>query len=362
MRKKIIVNAARAIDTKGGVSNVANALDKEFNQLGYETRQFTLSDTGIRHCEFSNNRLNKLWLIFEIFWASVVGSWILKKRYPKSDYWVISHNDFLYGQTYVNHGLHKALVSQNGLLKMGIRNPLHFFLYARETIRHKYNVHQQVVCFSEKQKQEFKEHYPLAKDVISIIPNGIDLVRFNSKNPLPDDAISLKPQGKKAIIFVGYEFERKGLVFALKALTFLPDSWRLIVVGGDSRQIQIASLQTQQLNLTNRVTFTGPRYDVEKLYCLADCFVLPASFEPWGLVAIEAMASGIPAIMTPVGSSNSFILNGVNGYFCDQDAKDIANKVLSSQKFSPQAIEESVRKFSWREVAKTYLKRIENND
>ncbi|MEJ2045160.1 MAG: glycosyltransferase family 4 protein [Reinekea sp.] len=354
MSKPLIVNAARAIDAKGGVSNVANALNQEFTASGYKTATFTLENTGLKSRNHLNPVLNKLQLIFDITWTSTVGTLLLRKKFNNYQHCVICHNDFMFGDIYVNHGLHKALLMQSGCWKMILRNPIHLFLLIRETLRHRLGIHKTVVCFSEQQKKEFIQYFPYQKAKVVIIPNGIDLNRFNPDQPAPEDSPMKGEHGEKYLLFVGYEFNRKGLIHAINALQFLPDNWHLVAVGGDDQQIEKFAKYAHSKKLSSRLVFTGPRYDVERLYAAADCFVLPADFEPWGLVALEAMACGTPVIMTKVGSSMDFLKPGKNGYFCEQSDENIAHQILASQSLDQKSIIESVKPFSWPAIAQRY--------
>jgi len=359
MQSKIIVNAARAIDTKGGVSNVANALDNEFKKLGYKTELFTLKDSGIPSKTFKNRFFQKLWLFLEVTWATTIGTAILKFKYPKKKYYVICHNDFLYGQMHINHGLHRAMIEQSGKLKAFMRNPIHLFLYLREAFRHKFKIHDTVICFSAQQKTEYLNYFPKQRANVRIIPNGINLERFTPEGNTPEKAEFKISADSKIIIFVGYEFDRKGLQYVIEALKLLPDEWVLLIAGGDNQQIKEYQTKATAQNLDNRVRFLGQRTDVEQLYRLANCFVLPATFEPWGLVAIEAMASGTPVVMTKTGSSSDFIKEHKNGCFCEQNAQSVADKILKCENLSTQysitEIAATVEHYAWINVAKQYL-------
>ncbi|WP_428241001.1 glycosyltransferase family 4 protein [Gynuella sp.] len=356
-KKKTIVNAARQIDSHGGISSVALNLTRQFKDNGYDVVDFTLTNTGLKPRKFKSRFFQKLWLFFEIIWATTVGSIVLFLKYPQKDCIIISHNDFLCGQIYINHGLHKGMVKQRGGLFVAcVRNPMHLFIYVREEVRHRLGIHSSVVCFSEQQKKELLYYYPGICSDIYIIPNGVDLDRFSDNSLLPDDFSSLSiPNEERKILFVGHEFKRKGLRWAIESLGFLSPEWNLIVIGGDQDQWREVSVNLSSAQLLNRVFFLGKRYDVEKFYRLADCFVLPADFEPWGLVAIEAIASGTPVVMTNTGSSSDFIMENVNGFFCSQDPIDIANKIRRTTLLESKIIKDSVIKYSWSSVIKKYL-------
>lgn len=85
-----------------------------------------------------------------------------------------------------------------------------------------------------------------------------------------------------------------------------------------------------------RVRFTGFRNDVQRFYSIADVFVLPSTYEGFGQVFLEAMASGVPCIGLKsnypdiIVASDEIIINGKNGYLADPYSyDDLADKISS---------------------------------
>jgi glycosyltransferase involved in cell wall biosynthesis len=95
-----------------------------------------------------------------------------------------------------------------------------------------------------------------------------------------------------AALFVGGDWERKGLDIAIQAVA--QAGWKLIVVGrGD-----IGSWEECARAHGAKVVFCGHLARPERIYCAADAFVLPSRYEGFALVAIEAAASGLPLLVT----------------------------------------------------------------
>lgn len=100
----------------------------------------------------------------------------------------------------------------------------------------------------------------------------------------------------RVAVFVGHDFRRKGLRWAIEAIAKTQQQWSLLVVGlGKARdyidQINAAGLQ-------NRVKLLGPTREVNTVYMAGDALLLPTFYDSFGLVAIEAMAHGLPVIST----------------------------------------------------------------
>jgi len=130
--------------------------------------------------------------------------------------------------------------------------------------------------------------------------NGVDFDRFVPERD-PATRAELRREfgvddSRPTVIFVGNGFARKGLRFLLEAWRRINDDARLLVVGADRAAASYERLAHKLV--AGRVRFNGPSKNVERLMRGADVFALPSLFEPFGNVAIEAMASGAPALTT----------------------------------------------------------------
>ena len=97
---------------------------------------------------------------------------------------------------------------------------------------------------------------------------------------------------------------------------------RLVVVGGDIQHdpaLKQLQATAQELGLADIVAFVGavPQVELPLYYNAADIFVMPSYFESFGLVALEAMACGLPVIATRVGGPREFVKAGETGYLID---------------------------------------------
>jgi glycosyltransferase involved in cell wall biosynthesis len=75
------------------------------------------------------------------------------------------------------------------------------------------------------------------------------------------------------------------------------------------------------------VRFVGHRSDIERYYAAADVFVMPASFDISPLAGLEALASGLPILITDLGGVREYLRDNFNGWFVRPDAGDIASKL-----------------------------------
>jgi UDP-glucose:(heptosyl)LPS alpha-1,3-glucosyltransferase len=159
----------------------------------------------------------------------------------------------------------------------------------------------EIVAISRLGAREIGRLYGVPPTRLTVVYNGVDLVRFHPDNRGRHRAAARAeagvPAGTWAALFAGSGFERKGLDTALQALAALGDrAGRLLVLGrGDERPYRA---QAERLGVAARVAWLGPRPEIERWYAAADALVLPSRYEPFGNVHLEALASGVPVVTT----------------------------------------------------------------
>src|SRR2546427_963317 len=184
------------------------------------------------------------------------------------------------------------------------------------------------VCVSEGVASEVREHYPALADRVLTIHNGVDTRRFTpgryAEQAHAARAELTLAENRSVALFVGSEWERKGLEPVIRALALAPE-WQLVVAGsGDrARYERIA----QSLGVADAVRWAGLRDDVEVLYELADVLVFPTSYEAFPLVALEAAASGVPLLVTPVSGVRELVRDGEAGFLITREPGVIANRL-----------------------------------
>ncbi len=125
--------------------------------------------------------------------------------------------------------------------------------------------------------------------------------------------------GPLRLLFVGNLIPRKGLDTLLRALARVRGEWRLVVVGrpsADPAHARALRRLAAELELGNRVAWRGGVGDDELAAELAaaDVLAVPSQYEGFGIVYLEGMAFGLPAIATTAGAAHEIITDGVNGF------------------------------------------------
>lgn len=136
---------------------------------------------------------------------------------------------------------------------------------------------------------------------------------------------------------------------------------KLLLVG-DGPEMTVVCKLVKKLNIEDRVLFLGKQDNVEELYSISDLMLLLSEKESFGLVALEAMACGVPCIGTNVGGIPEVIDNGKSGYICELgDIMDMSNKAIEllrnpekHQEFSRASIKLVTDKFQATTIVKQY--------
>jgi UDP-glucose:(heptosyl)LPS alpha-1,3-glucosyltransferase len=105
----------------------------------------------------------------------------------------------------------------------------------------------------------------------------------------------------RVAVFVGHNFRRKGLRYAIEAVARTKTRWKLLVVGlGKAREyIELANrLGIGDDGREARVLFVGPTREMDRVYAAADALLLPTFYDSFGLVVMEALAWGLPVVTT----------------------------------------------------------------
>ncbi|MHB1292964.1 MAG: glycosyltransferase family 4 protein, partial [Sulfuricella sp.] len=281
------------------VSNAIQALSAEGASLTVVTRRWETGE-GHGHLICNPPYLGSLWRDWG-FARCVCGT--LKKH---SFDLVQSHERIACCDVFrAGDGVHREWLAQRrrilgslGRLRLAL-NPYHHYVLAAEKKLFASPRLKAVICISRMVKEDIQRHYGVPDDKLHVIYNGVDTTHFHpslaeSHRQPTRSAFGIPPEAP-LFLFVGSGFQRKGLAVLLRALAQLPESSHLLVVGRDKRTKALIRV-AEQLGLTGRVHFAGGQEDVRPFYGAADVLVFPTLYEPFGNVALEAMACGLPVV------------------------------------------------------------------
>lgn len=229
---------------------------------------------------------------------------------------VQSHERSLEQDIYrAGEGSHRAYLAAMGRGGLQV-NPQHRLLLYLERRIFSLRSARHVVAIAARGKSEIQALYGTPADRVTVVYNGVDLDRFhpdNRKRWREEIRISLGiPAESWLIAFVGSGFERKGLGALLAAVALLADRHARVLVAGKGRT-ETYRATAARLGIADAVTWIAPRPDVERLYAAADVVALPARYEPFGNVHLEALASGVPVLTSAATGGAEVVGDGVSG-------------------------------------------------
>lgn len=176
-----------------------------------------------------------------------------------------------------------------------------------------------ILCISPVMVEDFKSIYGTADGKLSLLENPMmtlppedhkiqqDRQRFREMYALAGT--------DRVAVFVGHDFRRKGLAWAIRAVAESKISWKLLVVGLGKVREYVAL--AQRLGIGDRVKFIGPTRATGAVYSAADVLLFPTFYDSFGLVAMEALTYGLPVISTRFLGCCAYIENHKLGTIVD---------------------------------------------
>jgi glycogen(starch) synthase len=222
----------------------------------------------------------------------------------------------------------------------------------------------QVIACSAYMRDHVSDIYGIEEERVAVIPNGIDpadLQPFDDAAMRDFRARFARPH-EKLVLLVGRLVYEKGFQVALEALPRVIaelEGVRFLVAGSGTHEQELKA-QAAELGLLDHGTFLGWIGDdvLHTLYRIADLTVVPSIYEPFGLVALEAMASGCPCLVADTGGLREVVPHEDVGLrFQSRDPRslaDVAIRVLADDKLGRRLVAEAyehVRSFDWADVA-----------
>ena len=191
----------------------------------------------------------------------------------------------------------------------------------------------EVVVNSNYMKNELQRLFGLPYEKINVVPNGVNLNLFNGVERDYNFRRKYAMDNEKIILFMGRLVYEKGIQHLISAMPKILNGYHdaKLVICGKGGMIDELKAQANNLGLGNKVYFAGymSGKDVQRMYKAADIAVFPSTYEPFGIVALEAMLSERPIVVSDIGGLNEIVEHRVNGMkaYCG-NANSFADSIL----------------------------------
>ncbi len=226
-----------------------------------------------------------------------------------------------------------------------------------------------VIATSRFMAHEVQRYFALPEDKISIIPNGVDPTRYTTIPP--EERTAARAQWaaphESIVYYVGRVQQEKGLfvlVDAARQVLATNPSVKFIIAGTGSILGALRE-RVEAMELSDRIWLPGYISDAmrDELYQIADVAVFPSLYEPFGIVALEAMAARCPVIVSDVGGLGEVVDQGITGLKVEPDRSDrLAHTILQTLSHRTQALEMAARAYAvvcqvyaWDHIARANL-------
>jgi D-inositol-3-phosphate glycosyltransferase len=220
-----------------------------------------------------------------------------------------------------------------------------------------------VICASEGEKEMLASLYGVPPSLVSVVPCGVDTDVFRPIDKSGARKVLGLPPKERIVLFVGRIEPLKGIDVLLRAVADLDGRPRVLVIGGDGKDIarkaELASLAAE-LRIADKITFLDavPHGELPLYYNAADVCVVPSYYESFGLVAVEAMACGVPVIASRVGGLKETVQDGQTGYLvpwlCPEPFGEKLDLLLNNEPLRRSLGREAriaAERYHWSEVA-----------
>jgi len=171
-----------------------------------------------------------------------------------------------------------------------------------------YSFYQKIICITPEVKEQLRLKLNLSSEKLIVIENGVNIEKIQTAIKADRYEFGYTDRDKILIMVAAFR-EGKDQDTVIKTLKILPNNFKLILVGDGIRKSKLEDL-VAELDLKNRVSFLGFRSDVYSLYKMSDIAILSSHWEGFGLVSVEAMASGTPTIASDVSGLNNVVKGG----------------------------------------------------
>ncbi|MGN7399647.1 glycosyltransferase family 4 protein [Cytobacillus praedii] len=362
----------------GGLAKHAHGLSIGLQRLGYKVYVITANPGYLKGEEFAEGvhiyRVSSYCDNNSDFfkWVAGLNAAIAEKVLHlarKHSFSIIHAHDWLVGESanFIKSSLNLPLITtihatEHGR-NHGIYTELQSFIHEKEQKLVLTSDH--IIVCSDYMNEELVQLFEVSEKRIAIIPNGVENDRIKLKNNV---LASMPMQTDKRLIFsIGRIVKEKGFDTLIEAAFLMKDRFPdvYIIIAGKGPMLADYRRRVKQLNLKN-IFFVGFISEEIKiaLYKICTLAVFPSRYEPFGIVALEAMQHGKPVIVSRTGGLQSIVEHGFTGLLMIPGdasslielASDLLENELEAERIGMNGKVMVEKKFSWQKIAEETIR------
>ena len=221
----------------------------------------------------------------------------------------------------------------------------------------------EVIVNSNYMKNELQRLFGLPFEKINVVPNGVNLLSFSGIDRDYEFRRRYAMDNEKIILFMGRLVYEKGVQHLIAAMPKILEHYHdaKLVIAGKGGMMDELKQEADALGLGAKVYFAGYMNgkDVQKMYKAADISVFPSTYEPFGIVALEAMLAERPVVVSDAGGLNEIVQHKENGMKCycgnPNSIADSILELLFDQQLCANVVKKAKAKvrneYNWNKIA-----------
>ena len=361
----------------GGIARVVNDLSKRLIKDGHEVTVVTYKEGNVPYYEqdkgvnvyrvdnFMINANNFIEWIMQLNFNIVAKATEIMQKEGKFDVihahdWLVAYAAKTLKQSY-NIPLVSTIHATESGRNSGIRDSQQKYINDTEWMLTYEST--EVIVNSNYMKGELQRLFGLPFEKINVLPNGVNLLTYSGIEKDYEFRRRFALDNEKIILFVGRLVYEKGVQHLIAAMPKILEGYRdaKLVIAGKGGMMDELRQEASGLGLGDKVYFTGyiEGKNIAKLYKVSDVSVFPSTYEPFGIVALEAMLAEKPVVVSDVGGLNEIVQHRDNGMKCYAgNANSIADSILELL-YNPELCDNIVKKaktkvrneYNWNKIA-----------
>lgn len=221
----------------------------------------------------------------------------------------------------------------------------------------------EVIVNSNYMKNELQRLFGLPFEKINVVPNGVNLLSFSGIDRDYEFRRRYAMDNEKIILFMGRLVYEKGVQHLIAAMPKILEHYHdaKLIIAGKGGMMNELKQEADALGLGAKVYFAGYMNgkDVQRMYKAADISVFPSTYEPFGIVALEAMLAERPVVVSDAGGLNEIVQHKENGMKCycgnPNSIADSILELLFDQQLCANVVKKAKAKvrneYNWNKIA-----------
>ena len=219
-----------------------------------------------------------------------------------------------------------------------------------------------IVC-SDYMKKQVGDIFHIPTDKIKVIPNGVNSDEFEFIADLKEFRSNYAAEDEKIVFYIGRHVFEKGIHLLVEAANKIVDGYQKtkFIIGGRGPMTEELKDRVEKMGLSPKFEFLGYMEDEvrNKLYRVSDVAAFPSLYEPFGIVALEAMSAGCPVVVSDTGGLSEIVQHEITGLKCFTGSPEslVENilKILRDEGLGKvikeNALKEIHEKYTWNKIA-----------